>query len=129
MNHISYEVYDLIKSVNFFCNILKFEITKRPYSKRKGKWLKKNNIYIHLIETINKEYRKILHENREKYFWDNIPFVDHISFEVDNIDLFEQLIIENNIIYKLIEILDIKQIFMCDFSYNIIEVIEKNSIS
>ena len=31
--------------------------------------------------------------------------------------------------YKIIEILDIKQIFMCDPDYNIIEIIEKNSIN
>jgi catechol 2,3-dioxygenase-like lactoylglutathione lyase family enzyme len=123
-NHISREVSDVEKSVDFYINILGFQAIPRPAFEVAGVWLWGHGLNFHIVQTCNKEEQKSLRSRRIKYYHEHLPSVDHIAFIAKDCDIVKSLLEEEDIYYR--EFNDnetgIHQFFFFDPDGNAIEV-------
>ena len=94
-NHVSREVLNLQKSLDFYINILGFQEVPRPAFEVEGHWLWGYGLSLHLILTKRKQERMELLKKRLEHFTDCLPSVDHIAFVTNDLHRIGKLIINS----------------------------------
>jgi catechol 2,3-dioxygenase-like lactoylglutathione lyase family enzyme len=123
-NHVSREVLNLQKSLDFYINILGFTEVPRPAFECEGHWLYGYGLALHLILTSRRQERIELLQKRLEHFTDCLPSVDHIAFVTDDLQRIETLLNHANVYYKKTssDVIGIQQIFFFDPDGNVIEL-------
>ena len=123
-DHMAREVISLQKSLDFYCNILGFDVIPRPSFECEGYWLYGYGLALHLVASNNPQERKQVKLNRIKHFSESLPRVDHFAFSSTDLEYVKKTLDDAKVFYKEDKPAGtgIHQIFLFDPDGNVIEI-------